>query len=1163
MTTFYVSPQGNNSNSGTSWSAARQTIASALSSAGSGDQVWVAAGTYQESLTMVSGVALYGGFQGTESSVDQRDLSSASSTTIIDGSGASAVITVPSNASTSTRIDGFTVQHGQRLILCNSGSAPVINGNTLTGQNDSRGYSFSSGAVYCTDASPTITNNLIVNNSSSATMPGMSINAGGVYASGGSPKIVGNTFYQNKVNNMDTVGLPSHGGALYADNSDCTFADNIVANNSVTGLGRQGGGVWVSGGSTALSTNCYWSNSPADIYGASLQPGDLQDDPQFYDPGSGDFELQSTSPCINAGNSTFLPSGDSTDRYGEPRIVDSAMDMGACEYQGTPRVLPIEITPTDGIAPVRITMQGQTPTAYIAYTTDGSAPTSNSTRYDGEFVLEAPATVKAAGFQDGWDPSPTVSVDFSTATVIRVAQWGSDSASGASWDQAKQTLGGAISAAGEATAIWVAAGIYYEKVTVSSSIYILGGFGGWETTIQQRDPVNHRCILDGKGGGTLITFGAGAQANSGVSGMILRNANQGVLCQSGSAPTINGNTIHNLSQNKADWSNWQVGGIVLKSSNALVTSNLIYQLSYKGNPVSSLWAGGISTNSGSPTILGNTIDRVSGSANPNANAVRAAGIVCHNSDAVVANNISTNCNSSYVSGYGSAPGGGIAVSGGTVSVSYNCTYGNSPHAYDGVSAGSGAVEANPLYVSWGSGNYRLQSGSPCLQAGSPAVLPPGRTFDIQGLAREVSGQVDLGAYENQLSNPPVMIQGEGMVPSVLAAEAGPGATIRYTVNGSTPSVTSPVLSVPLMVTQTTDAKLVAFAPDGSMSRVVEARFEPPLATLYVSPGGSDSANGSSWSQAFATVSHALSAAEAGTAIWVAAGTYQEKISVPPQVSLFGGFAGTETSLEQRDWATHTSILDGGGSGTVVNIAADAQSDTVVDGFTIQNGTFGVVAQGPSSPIISHNIIQNHSGSWNGIPNVIQNAGAVQLHGGAPLLANNLITGNSYTNGFTGSGVRAGGVWLASGRPMVVNNTIVGNSLSAPGAVASGALGAGIWISGGEPVLMNNIVADNNATADGGGAVGGISKTGGSATLDYNCVYGNQGSNYAGVSAGAHGISVDPAFADAASGNYQLASGSPCINAGSNGAPALMSLDLLDKPRVVGSSVDMGAYESQS
>ncbi|MCB1057559.1 MAG: chitobiase/beta-hexosaminidase C-terminal domain-containing protein, partial [Acidobacteria bacterium] len=447
MTTYYVSPQGNDSNAGTSWASARQSIGSAMSSAASGDQVWVAAGTYKETLTMVSGVALYGGFAGTETSVGQRNLSSSATTTTINGGGASAVITVPANASSTTRIDGFTVQSGRQLIVCYSGSSPVINGNTLTGQNDSRGYTFSTGAVFLTDASPTITNNLIVNNYVAATMPSVAINAGAVYATGGSPVVVGNTFYKNRVDNMPTVGLATHGGALYASGANITFADNIVDGNQLSGMGLQGGGVWVSGGTTTFSSNCYWENTPANYYGVSAASGDVSDDPQFYDPSVGDFSLQYTSPCIGAGSSSVLPAGDTTDRDGEPRVVDSAVDIGALEYQGTPQVLPIEIYPTSGLAPVRITMQGQTPTAYIAYTTDGSTPTASSTRYDGEFVLEAPATVKAAGFEDGWNPSPTVSGDFTTIQVLRVAPWGSDSNDGSSWDQAMETLGGAIAAA--------------------------------------------------------------------------------------------------------------------------------------------------------------------------------------------------------------------------------------------------------------------------------------------------------------------------------------------------------------------------------------------------------------------------------------------------------------------------------------------------------------------------------------------------------------------------------------------------------------------------------------------------------------------------------------------------------------------------------------------
>ena len=73
-------------------------------------------------------------------------------------------------------------------------------------------------------------------------------------------------------------------------------------------------------------------------------PGNIDADPLFVDPNSGDFHLTVDSPCIDAGDPEFMPDKGETDMDGEPRVIGAAVDMGAdefhdCDGNGLPDVL--------------------------------------------------------------------------------------------------------------------------------------------------------------------------------------------------------------------------------------------------------------------------------------------------------------------------------------------------------------------------------------------------------------------------------------------------------------------------------------------------------------------------------------------------------------------------------------------------------------------------------------------------------------------------------------------------------------------------------------------------------------------------------------------------------------------------------------------------------
>ena len=102
-------------------------------------------------------------------------------------------------------------------------------------------------------------------------------------------------------------------------------------------------------------------------------------------------------------------------------------------------------------------------------------------------------------------------------------------------------------------------------------------------------------------------------------------------------------------------------------------------------------------------------------------------------------------------------------------------------------------------------------------------------------------------------------------------------------------------------------------PENQTQQDVAAAM-PQASVIYVdkdAPGPAH--NGLSWTTAYTDVQQVLTTAISGTEIWVAEGVYYPGVDVTSTfmltngVTLYGGFAGTETLRAQRDWTAHVTV----------------------------------------------------------------------------------------------------------------------------------------------------------------------------------------------------------------------------------------------------------------
>ena len=276
---IYVNPAAAGTNNGISWANAYTSLAAALLAAASGDEIWVKQGVYKPS-TLVdvnasggteareatfqipSGVALYGGFTGSELSRDARnpavnltilsgdldnnDLNAdgnsiAESTTDVVGNNAYHVI-YTLNATAATRLDGFVVTAGKAM------SAAAI---TDANQDGGAWYNKFSGA---TNASSPAISNCIFRGNYAASEGGAIFNVNGPTGGAVLSQIENCKFISNKSNIAGgAINLGSFSAGNYQPHfTGCEFSGNEAV--------RRGGALYMIG-DHALIDSCFFRNN--------------------------------------------------------------------------------------------------------------------------------------------------------------------------------------------------------------------------------------------------------------------------------------------------------------------------------------------------------------------------------------------------------------------------------------------------------------------------------------------------------------------------------------------------------------------------------------------------------------------------------------------------------------------------------------------------------------------------------------------------------------------------------------------------------------------------------------------------------------------------------------------------------------------------------------
>jgi predicted outer membrane repeat protein len=262
-------------------------------------------------------------------------------------------------------------------------------------------------------------------------------------------------------------------------------------------------------------------------------------------------------------------------------------------------------------------------------------------------------------------------------------------------------------------------------------------------------------------------------------------------------------------------------------------------------------------------------------------------------------------------------------------------------------------------------------------------------------------------------------------------------------------------------------------------------------TVYrVNPDATQTADGLTWESGYKTIVAAIVAAGDASPsvieIWVKAGTYSEYFWMRNNVHIYGGFTGSEVSLNERDFKTNATTIKPStpGQRIIYRHGANSVKNGVLDGFTLTGANMlqsvSNATAGGAAYLNNGNTLRNCILSGNSAPG---NGGAVYMDNGSTL-ENCIITDNRAGNG--GGGI-AGGHDNTKPPITIINCKIINNTAEG----ASG--GGGIFIRNSNVNIYNSLIANNTSQGGVSGLLNGSPTVGVSSNI-INCTIVNNDSS---------------------------------------------------------------------